>query len=231
VTLSAVSEVAAQRIAAAVPRAGEVLVVPNGIDPEAWMVDPRGVDPSRLRVATVMRMAPRKRTLPLVRILESAAAELAPQVGVTATLVGDGPERARAEKYAHEHGLGDVVRFTGRLDPAGIREVFAESDVYLQPSVRESFGLAALEGRSAGLPVVARSQTGTTQFVQDGVQGLLADDDAGLARALVRLGRDRGLLARLTLHNRTTPPQDSWPHVLEIVRDAYSRAGVASDER
>jgi glycosyltransferase involved in cell wall biosynthesis len=121
------------------------------------------------------------------------------------------------------------VRFTGRLDPAAIRGVFAESDVYLQPSVKESFGLAALEGRSAGLPVVARSQTGTTQFVQDEVQGLLADDDPGLVRALVRLGRDRTLLDRLTLHNRSTPPQDSWPHVLEIVRDAYARAGVPLD--
>jgi glycosyltransferase involved in cell wall biosynthesis len=229
VTMSAVSEVAARRIAAAVRGVGEVLVVPNGIDPEAWAVEPRGSDPSRLRIATVMRMAPRKRTLPLVRIVEAAARQLAPEVSVTATLVGDGPERARAEKYAQGHGLGAVVRFTGRLEPAAIREVFAESDVYLQPSVKESFGLAALEGRSAGLPVVARSQTGTTQFVQDEVQGLLAEDDPGLVRALVRLGRDRRLLERLSVHNRTTPPQDSWPHVLEIVRDAYARAGVPLD--
>lgn len=229
VTLSAVSEVAAQRIAGAVPRAGQVLVVPNGIDPQAWAVEPRGADRTRLRIVTVMRMAPRKRTLPLVRIVESAAGQLAPEVQVTATMVGDGPERARAEKYANEHGLAGAVRFTGRLDPAAIREVFAESDVYLQPSIKESFGLAALEGRSAGLPVVARSQTGTTQFVQDGVQGLLASDDDGLARALVRLGRDRALLERLTLHNRMTPPQDSWPHVLKIVRDAYARAGASSD--
>jgi glycosyltransferase involved in cell wall biosynthesis len=228
VTLSAVSAVAAQRVAAAVPRAGEVLVVPNGIDPADWAVEPRGADPSRLRIATVMRMAPRKRTLPLVRVIEAAASQLAPRVQVTATLVGDGPERARAEKYASEHGLAGVVRFTGRLDREGIRAVFAESDVYLQPSVKESFGLAALEGRSAGLPVVARSQTGTTQFVQNEVQGLLADDDDGLARALVRLGHDRPLLERITHHNRTTPPQDAWPHVIEIVRDAYARAGAVA---
>jgi glycosyltransferase involved in cell wall biosynthesis len=150
-------------------------------------------------------------------------------VRVTATLVGDGPERARAEKHVNEHGLTGVVGFTGRLDRDAIRAVFAESDVYLQPSVKESFGLAALEGRSAGLPVVARSQTGTTQFVQHEVQGLLADDDAGLVRSLVRLGRDRPLLERLAHHNRSVPPQDSWPHVLEIVRDAYARAGASAE--
>ena len=191
VTLSAVSDVAARRIAAAVPRAGEVLVVPNGIDPEAWAVEPRGADPARLRIATVMRMAPRKRTLPLVRIVESAARQLAPAGArdgdARGRRAGAGPGR---EVRAASTGSADVVRFTGRLDPDGIREVFAESDVYLQPSVKESFGLAALEGRSAGLPVVARSQTGTTQFVQDGVQGLLADDDRR-ARPGARAARPR----------------------------------------
>ncbi len=104
-----------------------------------------------------------------------------------------------------EHALDDTITFTGRLDRGGIRDVFARSDVYLQPSVKESFGLAALEARAAGLPVVARTQTGTTQFIHDGVQGLLAADDSGLARALVTLGRDRELLASITAHNRGTP--------------------------
>jgi glycosyltransferase involved in cell wall biosynthesis len=227
-TLSAVSEVAARRIAAAVPRTGDVLVIPNGIDPQEWQVEPHGADPERLRVTSVMRMAPRKRTLPLVKVIAAAARLLSGQVAVTAVLVGDGPERARAEKYVRDEGLAQSIRFTGRLDREGILDVFAESDVYLQPSVKESFGLAALEARSAGLPVVARSQTGTTQFIHAGVQGLLADDDAGLARALVRLGRDRGLLDAITAHNRTTPPTDAWPHVLEIVGAAYARAGASS---
>jgi len=98
--------------------------------------------------------------------------------------------------------------------------------VYVQPSIRESFGLAALEARTAGLPVVARSQTGTTQFIADGVQGLLAADDDGLAGAVVRLGRDRALLRAIREHNRTTPPRDAWPRVLETVAQAYRRAGA-----
>lgn len=226
VTLSAVSGVAADRVASALPRSGEVLVVPNGIDPDQWRVTPRGGDPGKLRIVTVMRMAPRKRTLPLVRIIESAAGQLTPGIAVSATVVGDGPERARAESYVRKHGLSEVVRFSGRLDRTGILEVFADSDVYLQPSIKESFGLAALEARSAGLPIVARSQTGTTQFVEDGRHGLLAADDVGLSGCLVRLGRDRSLLDRIAEHNRTTPPQDAWPHVLSVVADAYARAGA-----
>ncbi|MFM7062076.1 MAG: glycosyltransferase [Actinomycetes bacterium] len=225
VTLSAVSSAAARRIAAALPAAGPVLVVPNGIDPAAWAMTPRPAPDGALRVATVMRMAPRKRTGALVRILAAASAALGPG-GLTASLVGDGPDRRRAESYIREKSLSDSIRFTGRLDRAGILEVFAHSDVYLQPSVRESFGLAALEARTAGLPVVARSQTGTTEFVREGREGLIADDDAGLARALIRLGRDRDLVARMTAHNRIAPPEQAWPHVLEVVRDAYATAGA-----
>lgn len=231
VTLSAVSGVAADRVAAAVPRAGEVLVIPNGIDPADWSVTPQGADPARLRVCSVLRMAPRKRTLPLVRIVAAAADRLSETTEVSATLVGDGPERGRAEKYVREHGLADRVHFTGRLDRSGILEVLGTSDVYLQPSVRESFGLAALEARTAGLPVVARSQTGTTEFVRDGVEGLLAPDDPGLVRALVAVGRDRALLERMTDHNRTSQPAQAWPHVLTVVRAAYERAGVPAAGR
>jgi glycosyltransferase involved in cell wall biosynthesis len=225
VTLSAVSDVAAARIALAVPRAGTVLVVPNGIDPAEWVVAHHDAGPAALRIASVMRMAPRKRTLPLVRIIEAAVRRL-DGVQVTATLVGDGPERSRAEKYVSEQGLGDAIRFAGRLDRTGILKVFSDTDVYVQPSVKESFGLAALEARTAGLPIVARSQTGTTQFVRDGVEGLLADDDAGMAAALMRLAEDRDLLSQIAVHNVTVEPEESWPRVLETVRNAYRVAGA-----
>jgi glycosyltransferase involved in cell wall biosynthesis len=225
--LSAVSSMAAERIARAVPGAGEVLVLPNGIDPSQWMVQHVPADAGHLRVASVLRMAPRKRTLPLVRIVEAAAHRL-DGVVVTAVLVGDGPDRARAEKYVVERALSDVVSFAGRLTRPEILDVFAHADLYVQPSVKESFGLAALEARTAGLPVVARSQTGTSHFIHDGVEGLLADDDAGMAAAVVRLGQDRDLLGRLAQHNASVPPEDSWTNVLDLVRAAYASAGATA---
>ena len=116
------------------------------------------------------------------------------------------------------------MSFLGRLDRAEILEVFANTDLFLQPSVKESFGLAALEARSAGLPIIARSQTGTTQFVHDGVEGLLADSDAGMAQAIMRVARDRALLDRIAAHNESTPPDDTWPRLLALVLDAYLAA-------
>lgn len=229
VTLSAVSDLAADHVHRAVSGAGEVLVVPNGIDPVEWAVTPGPAQSDTLRLVTVMRLAPRKRTLPLVRMIAAVRRALADETDVTATVIGDGPMLQRAEREVAAQGDDDAIRFTGRLDRDGIRAVFAESDAYVQPSVKESFGLAALEARSAGLPVVARRQSGTTQFVHEGVEGLLAEDDPGMVAALVRLGRDRPLLDRIAEHNRSTPPAETWPRVLETVDAAYATAVQRAD--
>ena len=224
VQLSAVSDTAAERIADALPSAGEILVVPNGIDPSRWDGYRVQGAPDELRLATVMRLAPRKRLIPLLRIADQARRALAGSTRVSLSIVGDGPERRRAEAFIRQHGLAADVSLLGRLDQAGIGEVFANADLYVQPSVRESFGLAALEARCAGLPVLARRQTGTTQFIRDGVEGLLVDSDADMARAIMRVARDRTLLERMAEHNRETPPDDTWPAVLTMVDAAYARA-------
>ena len=224
VQLSAVSDTAAAHIAAAVPAAGEVLVVPNGIDPSGWTGYRVEGAHDELRLATVMRLAPRKRALALLRIVDQVRRGLGSSHRVTLCIVGDGPDRRRAEAFIREHGLASDVSLLGRLDHEGISEVFANADLYVQPSVRESFGLAALEARSAGLPVVARRQTGTTQFIRDGVEGLLVESDAEMARALMRVARDRALLDRMAAHNRSTTPDDTWPGVLAMVDAAYAQA-------
>ena len=224
VTVSAVSAVAAKAIEHAVPSLGEVLVLPNGIDVADWQLPARQHEQATLNLVTVMRLAPRKRTLPLLKIVKAAQERAGVSTRIHLRLVGDGPERSRAESFVQQHGLKDLVSFTGRLDHAGIREIFAMSDVYVQPSVKESFGIAALEARAAGLPVVARSQTGTTQFIRDGQEGLLADTDSAMASAIVSLAKDRALLAQLGEHNRSTAPQQSWPLVLARVDEAYVRA-------
>ena len=219
--VSAVSRSAADLIAAAVPGVGEVLVVPNGIDPSSWQIERMPSDDSELRAVTVMRFAPRKRVIALLRIIELARRS---SPGIRLTIIGDGPDRPRAEKFARDHGLSGAVTFTGYLDADGIKSVFAVSDVFIQPSIKESFGLAALEARSAGLPVLAREGTGTTQFITDGIEGLIASDDAGLAHALVRLARDRQLLNSLCAHNVSTTPAETWPAVLNQVRLGYGAA-------
>lgn len=219
-TLSAVSTTAARSVERALGMpSGSVLVLPNGIDAAAWR---RPADRARreggpLELVSVMRLAPRKRLLPLLRIVERAL----PNAEVQLTVIGDGPERRRGERVAADL----PVIFMGRLDADGVRDRLWSADAFIQASVRESFGIAALEARAAGLPVLARSQAGTASFIVDGVNGLLAAHDADMVRAVVRLANDPSLLTRLTHANTATPPDEDWAHVLAMVDAAY---GVAT---
>ena len=222
VQLAAVSDVAADRIRAVVGPSTSVLVTPNGVDADQWRVTPVPHAASDVHAVAVMRLAPRKRALPLLGILRSASEAVPAGIRLHATVVGDGPERGRVEKYIREHSLD--VELPGRLTHDQIRDLYASADMFVQPSVKESFGLAALEARTAGLPIVARSETGITEFVSEGVEGLLVGSDEEMAGAIARLAADPALRYRIAEHNRTIGPTQTWPGVLQAVDEAYARA-------
>jgi glycosyltransferase involved in cell wall biosynthesis len=100
--------------------------------------------------------------------------------------------------------------------------LYAASDVFIQASLREACGIAALEARSAGLPVILRSGIGATEFLEEGIEGLFAPTDDGLADAMVRLALDGPLRQRMASHNRATDPGVSWQRVRARVEALYA---------
>ncbi len=88
-------------------------------------------------------------------------------------LVGDGPERKRAEKLCRELSLDRDVRFLGKQDAIG--ELLAIADVFLMPSEKESFGLAALEAMACEVPVISSNAGGLPEINIDGETGFLSD--------------------------------------------------------
>lgn len=220
VVLSAVGSDAAERVREALGQ--PVIVLPNGIDPREWSVTRVPRTGEILRVVSVLRLAPRKRALPLVSVLHRAIAATGGRI--RATLIGDGPEAGRVERYIDRHALTDAITLTGRLPHARIRAHFATSDVFVQASIRESFGIAALEARTAGLAIVSRSQAGSSDFVTDGVEGLLGEEDADLVSSLLTLQSEPELLNGIIEHNTAVPPVQAWPNVLEQVEWAYDIA-------
>jgi glycosyltransferase involved in cell wall biosynthesis len=225
---TAVSPFVADEVAQAAARAGhpvQTQVLPNGIHPRAWAVARRApATPGELRVASVMRLAGRKRPRALVEIAAAVRAALPDGMRFNLRVAGDGPERAAVERDIRRYQLGGTVELLGWQPRQAVRALYAASDVFVLPSILESFGIAALEARCAGLPVVALRRAGPAAFVRDGVEGLLADDDAGLAAALVRLATDDRLRASIARHNRITHPAETWDAVLARHEAAYAEA-------
>ncbi|WP_449385701.1 glycosyltransferase family 4 protein [Cellulomonas soli] len=230
IALTAVSEAAADRVRAAF--GAPVHVVPNGLDLDAWApADAAGApgathgdeDPGPVRLIATMRLAPRKRAVPLVALVGDAVRRLPPD-RLRLSIIGAGPARARVERAVADRGLQRVVDLRGRLPRAQVHAAYAHAEVFVAPAELEAFGIAALEARAAGLAVVARRGTGIAEFVQDGVDGLLVADDAEMTAALVHLARDRRFLATIRAHNRAHRPPFDWARVLAAANREYARA-------
>lgn len=91
------------------------------------------------------------------------------QVPSKLLLVGDGPERTNVEKLCRELGTCEDIRFLGKLE--AIEEVLSVSDLFLMPSEKESFGLAALEAMACEVPVISSNAGGLTELNIDGETG------------------------------------------------------------
>ncbi|MFN8170096.1 MAG: glycosyltransferase family 4 protein [Candidatus Nanopelagicales bacterium] len=230
VVLTAVSDAAADPIRAIVGPDVPVGLVPNGIDVEAWRRPHVAGDPDEIRLVAVMRLAPRKRAMALVQMAHEASRFLPAGRRLRLTIVGDGPVTAQVRRYVDRHGLAYgrfVVDLAGRLAPDDVKATLAASDAFVAPAKLESFGIAALEARTMGLPVLAYAATGISSFVHHEVEGLLAADDRGMVEAIARIATDDALRERIAEHNRTTEPAQSWPKVLADVDAAYARARLA----
>ncbi len=227
IALSAVSSAAAERVRDVFGT--EVAVVPNGMDLDGWApgtpaAPPGGArPPGPLRCVATMRLAPRKRGGALVGLVEDVMTQL-PAGSLRLDVLGDGPTRAAMQRSIERRGLGDVVTLRGRVPRAEVRAAYEDAEVFLAPAVLEAFGIAALEARTAGLVVVAHRGTGIGEFVTDGVDGVLVDDDAAMARTLVSFVRDPARLTRLRAHARAHRPPFSWATTLAAADAEYARA-------
>src|SRR5262249_9613510 len=167
-------------------------VIPNFVDTDEFAPAP-GKNCGRRLIVHNSNFRPLKRALDVIRVFAAIRRTMPCEL----VLIGDGPDRSEAEKTVAELGLRDSVSFLGeRLDFA---QVLAEARCFVLPSESESFGLAALEALSCGVPVVASHVGGLPELITDGETGFLrpVGDVEGMAQAALRLLGDATLHAQM----------------------------------
>jgi glycosyltransferase involved in cell wall biosynthesis len=229
VVWTAVSAAAATDVRRVLPAGSAVHVVPNAVDVSWWRDSGRATAAMRgpldpVTLISVMRLAGRKRPLPLLRMLRRMRDEVPDAVPVRAVIVGEGPHETRMRAELARHGMDDWVSMPGRLSRAELRDLYRAADFYVAPAYRESFGIAALEARSVGLPVVAMRSGGVGEFVRHGVEGLLCHDDQDMSLALVALVTEPALREEMSFHNATVAPHHDWETALAAFESAYTLA-------
>lgn len=221
---TAVSEAAAQPLARALGNGRHVRVLGNGIDTSGWTCPPRAVNRDRIVVATVGRLARRKRPAALVKMMRAVRSALPAHIDVQTVLVGDGPLRPSLHALLERYRMQDWMTVLGPADPPRIRRILGAADLYVAPARLESFGIAALEARSAGLPVIARSGSGIAEFITHGADGMFGRDDDEMAEHIVRFAADPAFREALTRTSALRPPPFDWSDVLPRTYTAYARA-------
>ena len=120
---------------------------------------------------------------------------------VTATIVGDGPDRAQFEREVGKHGLGERVQFAG-AKPA--RQAFTLGRLLIVPSRAESLPYIVLEAAAAGVPMIATQVGGIPEIFGPDAGALVAPGDpAALAQAISQAMQDRGARHSASLRLKT----------------------------
>jgi glycosyltransferase involved in cell wall biosynthesis len=216
--LTTVSEASARALRQ-ISRRDDVSILPNGIDLADWQQTPE--DHDELRVTSVMRLNVKKRPQDLVRAIPQIKRLLPAEIRPKFAVIGDGPYRSHLERMARRLGIEQDIEFLGFLPRTEIQKVFRKTDLFVLPTINEAFGIAVLEARCAGLPVVARSNCGVSDIIQHGEHGLLAGDCDQFASCIAEL-----LMAGETRHRMSQSGQQGlcqfdWRCVIERHLETY----------
>lgn len=179
----------AQQLMAAGYQRVEVLA--RGVDTTVFNPEQRsdalrqtwGVTPDTLVVAHVGRIAPEKN---IGQVLDGFAAIRSRRSDARLLFVGDGPARRELQRRHPEH------IYAGMRSGNDLAAHYASADMFLFPSLTETFGNVVLEALASGLPVVAYNHAAAADMIRDGQNGRLAapGDAAGFASAAAGIASD-----------------------------------------
>lgn len=208
-----------------------VKVVTRGVDTQAFNPAHRsealrrawGAAPGAPVVLHVGRLAAEKN---LDLLFDAFAAIRARTPKARLVLVGDGPDRARLARHHSEHF------FAGTQRGSGLAAYYASADMFLYPSLTETFGNVTLEAMASGLAVVAFNYAAARDHIRHDVNGLLAryGDHAEFRSLAGELSGSPQRIARLARAARAAANTADWTRVIDTLETClYSVTGVELD--
>ena len=179
-------------------------------------------------IGSVGRLHPTKRLDVAIRMLRH-------QPDWHLALAGQGPQEQELRSLAADIGAADRVRFLGELSPGEVGEFLACLDAFVFPTQAETFGLAAVEAASAGIPVVATDLPILREVLSDADTSAAlfvdASDDQVLAAGVSRVLTERQLRQDLVLGGRTLSTRYSVDRMVDAYEEVLKDLGASPDGR
>ncbi len=210
----------------------KIWVIPNGINPKKFDVplpdrnavrSRYGVSPNEKLVLFIGRLTHQKGCEYLIRAIPSVAR----YHNAKLVVVGDGYMRGELEYVANVTGEGWRVRFTGFLPDNEVVDLLHSSDVMVIPSVYEPFGVVALEGMAARLPIVASDVDGLSEVIKHEDTGILVypRDSASISWGISRILSDPSNSQRIVNNaQQELARRYTWDAVAGLTLESYKKA-------
>jgi N-acetyl-alpha-D-glucosaminyl L-malate synthase BshA len=170
-------------------------------------------------ITHVSNLRPVKRILDVIRIFHKVQQKIPSKL----VLVGDGPDKEKADLLAKELGINEKVLFLGKSDE--IRKILFLTDLFLLPSETESFGLAALEAMAEKTPVISSNTGGLPEVNIHGVTGFLSKvgDVDDMAKNAIYILEDDQRLEEFKKNAYESAHQFSIDKILPKYEEMYRR--------
>ena len=146
------------------------------------------------------------------------------QIPAKLMMVGDGPEKEKAEYLCQELGIQDKVIFFGNSNE--IDKILSYTDLFLLPSETESFGLAALEAMAWSVPVISSKSGGLPEVNFEGISGYLSEvgNTEEMAENALKILKEDTVLAEFKKNALSVAKQFDIKHILPLYEALYQKA-------
>lgn len=202
----------------------KLIYIPLGIDATDFPPRPPRELSSPAHVLCVGRLAPEKGQALLLEGVASLSGEGCP---VRLLVVGDGPDRAFLERRASELGIAGDVEFAGWVDHNAMSRVYAETDLFVLPSLYEGIPIVLMEAMAMQIPCVAPRITGIPELIEHAVDGMLftVADVEDLTKKVRDLLESPELMAQIGAQGRARVIRD-----YDIARNTKRFAAVLAEQ-
>ncbi len=174
-------------------------------------------EPNERILTHISNFRPVKRVEDVIKVFYEVQKEIPSKL----LMIGEGPEREKAETLAKKLGIKDKVFFLG--NSTEIIRILCYSDVFLLPSQTESFGLAALEAMAAKTAIISTNTGGLPEVNIHGETGYLSDlgDVADMAKNAISILKEDAILERFKQNAKEHTKRFSIKNILPVYEDIY----------
>ena len=204
----------------------KIYVVPNFIDVDHYLKDFTDcqrtlmADDDELIISHISNFRPVKRIADVIKIFDIISKEKKAKL----IMIGEGPDKEMAENMVYNLGLQDKVLFVGQSNE--VDKILCFSDLFLLPSEKESFGLAALEAMVNSVPVISTNTGGLPEVNIDGISGFLSEvgNVEEMAKNALTILKDQETLDKFKKGAREQAKVYDIHKVVPVYEELYEKA-------